>query len=288
MPDDRHLAWVNMAGGIIMSAIKTMLWVLAVLSTLVFSERKTPGFCFCEPNYLLCALSGYDRYTPLSSGGKSRLKLRIGFHYRILSLKNDRSGLYLSYNQNSFWKESDPRKPFMDNNYRPELSACLDILKWLTGNENLYIPKIKATVSRESNWESGVKYRGWDKISGTVEIGEFGKSEYHCLFSYWKAFNISSNNYDIKKYAGNTQIKIGYWCFDSDRIVKWGASMDMRFSSDNPDINNIALSFYYNPLVGRKLKWIPSLMAEYYYGRAETLLYYKEKTNSIRVGIALM
>lgn len=72
------------------------------------------------------------------------------------------------------------------------------------------------------------------------------------------------------------------------RHNNWGASMDMRFSSNSPDINSIALSFYYNPLVGKKLKWIPSLMAEYFYGRAESLLYYKGRTNSIRVGIALM
>lgn len=285
MLDDRHLAKMSMTGGIIMRAKKTILCILAMLLNLVFSEQKDPGFGFCEPNYLLYALNGSDRYAPHPS---SHLKLRIGFYYRALSLKNDRSGLYLGYNQSLFWKEKDPRKPFMDNTYRPELSACLDMLKWFTGNENLYIPKIKATVSRESNWASGENYRGWDKVSGTLEIGEFGKTEYHCLFSLSKAFNISPNNHDICKYAGNARIKIGYWCLDYDRIAKWGASMDMRFSSNSPDINSIALSFYYNPLVGKKLKWIPSLMAEYFYGRAESLLYYKGRTNSIRVGIALM
>jgi len=271
-----------------MSVKKTILCILAMLPTFAFSEQKEPGFGFCEPNYLLCALSGSDRYAPLSFCGKSRLKFHIGFYYRILSLKNDRSGLYIGYNQNSFWKEKDPRRPFTDNNYRPELSACLDILKWLSGNESFYIPKIRVSVSRESNWESGANYRRWDKISSTLEIGEFGKTEYNCHFSYWKAFNISSNNPDIRKYTGNTQIKIGYWCFDADRVVKWGASMDMRFSSDNSDINSIAVSVYYNPLAGRKLKWTPSLMAEYFNGSAESLLNYKEKTNGIRVGIALM
>ncbi len=271
-----------------MIAKKTMLWISAVLSTLAFSEQNTLDFGLSEPNYLLSALSGSERYAPLLYGGKNNLKLRIGFYYRILSIKNDCSGLYLGYNQNSFWKGSDPRKPFLDNNYRPELTLCMDMLKWFTGNENLYIPKIKVTVSRESNWGSGANYRGWDKISGTLEIGEYGKTEYHCLFSFWKAFKISSNNHDIRKYAGNTQIKIGYWRLDGDRIAKWGTSMDMRFSSDSPDINSIALSICYNPLVGKKLKWIPSLMVEYFYGWAESLLYYKEKTNCIRVGLALM
>lgn len=286
MSDGRHLAWRT--EGIIMRAKKIILWILVMLSTLVFSEQKQPALSFCEPNYLLCALSGSDHYAPFSSNGKNRMKLHIGFNYRILSLKNDRSGLYLGYYQSLFWKEMDPRKPFIDNNIRPELSACLDMLKWFTGNENFYIPQIKATVSRESNWESGINYRGWDKIIGTMEIGEFGKTEYHCLFSYWKAFNVSSHNPDIQKYAGNTQIKIGYWCLDGDRVAKWGTSMDMRFSSNSPDINSIAVSVYYNPLVGRNLKWIPSFMVEYFYGWAESLLYYKERSNCIRVGIALM
>ncbi|GEM_PF-3524895 len=271
-----------------MSAKKTLLWIMALLSTLGFSEQNEPGFGFSEPNYLLCVFSSSDRYVPLSYNGKSRLKLRIGFYYRIFSLKDDRSGLYLVYNQNSFWKEKDPRKPFMDNNYRPELSACLDMLKWFTGNESFYIPKIKASVSRESNWESGANYRGWDKISGILEIGEFGKTEYHCVFSLSKAFNVSSNNFDIRKYTGNAQIKIGYWCLAGDRAAKWGTSIDMRFSSDSPDINSVAFSIYYNPLVGRKLKWVPSFMVEYFNGSAESLLYYKERSNGVRVGIALM
>ena len=62
-----------------MSAKKTLLWIMALLSTLGFSEQNEPGFGFSEPNYLLCVFSSSDRYVPLSYNGKSRLKLRIGF-----------------------------------------------------------------------------------------------------------------------------------------------------------------------------------------------------------------
>ncbi len=270
------------------SAQNALFCLFFTLTIFAFSEQKATEFGFSEPNYFIYTLKNSDRFPSISAESQSRLKLHISLYYRILALKNERSGLYLGYNQNSFWKESDPRKPFMDNNFNPEISARFALLKWLTKNDNPYIPTIKASVSKESNWEKGTNYRGWNKVSGTLEIGQYGITEYHCSFGLWKPFNISSNNHDIRKYAGNMQIKMGYWHFDNYSIAKWGTSMDMRFGSDNTKINSIAISLFYNPLVGKNLKWIPSLMVQYYYGYAESLLYYKEKTNAIRIGIAFM
>ncbi|HEX2955780.1 MAG TPA: phospholipase A [Chitinispirillaceae bacterium] len=259
-----------------------------VWSKITFAEQYFTGFGLSEPNYLISGFNSSSHNAPLSTEGNNRMKLRIGVYYRVLAFKEDRSGLYLSYNQNSFWKRADPGTPFLDNNYRPELSACLDILRWITGNEDLYIPKIKAFVSRESNWAKGSDYRGYDKIGGFLEIGQFGKTEYYASFGCWKDLNVSSNNKDIRNYAGDAQIRIGYWYFNTNRIVKWGTSLDLRFNLDNSDITSVATSVYFNPLAGKNWKWTPALMVEYYYGTAECLLYYKAKTNSIRVGIAFM
>lgn len=270
------------------SAQNALFWLFFTLSTFAFSEQKVKEFGFSEPNFFIYTLKSPNRFPSISAESKSRLKLHISLYYRILSLKNGRNGLYLIYNQNSFWKESDPRKPFLDNNYSPELSACFDLVKWITKNDNHYIPTIKASLSKESNWEKGTNYRGWNKISGTLEIGQYGITEYHCSFGFWKPFNISSYNHDIRKYAGNALIKMGYWNFDNYSIAKWGTSMEMRFGLDNTKINSIAISLFYNPLVGKNMKWIPSLMAQYYYGYTESLLYYKEKTKAIRIGIAFM
>lgn len=267
--------------------IVVLIVLLASLIKNASSEDKL-SFGFTEPNYMISSLSSSQNHEPFSTAANSQLKFRLGFFYRLLALKEDRSGLYVSYTQNSFWKKADPGSPYLDNNFRPELYACFDILNWIERSEEPYLPKFKIALSRESNWVGGINNRSWDRLMGGWEIGQIGKTEYYGSFGLWKSFNLSSNNKDIRKYAGDAQITVGYWHFDNSCTVKWGGSMNMRFRMNNPDITSIVTSVFYNPLVGKNLKIIPALMVEYYYGYAECLMNYKAKTNSIRFGVAFM
>lgn len=256
------------------------------LDALAETEHLSTGFT--EPNYLIAGTNSSHLYRPFNVGDGSQLKLRLGFYFSVFRLNDDRTGIYISYTQNSFWKKSDPGSPILDNNYRPELFTYLDFVRWFERNESYYLPKLKISISRESNWVSGVNNRSWDKASCGLEIGQFGKTEFYGSFKVWNAFNLSSYNSDIKEYCGDAQIVMGYWYFDRSSLVRWGVSMDMRFRLESSDITSIATSVYFNPVVGKHFKWIPALMAEYYHGTGECLLDYNKFTNAVRIGLAFM
>ncbi|NLE03062.1 MAG: phospholipase A [Fibrobacter sp.] len=249
--------------------------------------HASENFGFSEPNLFIISPIRNVQTGSSFSQNLYPAKFKIALYYKLLGSCQSRSGIYISYIQNSFLDIYNKNQLFYENNYLPSIYLRLDFTRWLEDNSELYAPTLKISCSRELNGRADSLNRFWDRITATLEFGEFGTTEFFGSFSYWKTIHVSKNSRDINRFAGDAEIRLGYWSRNNSNILKWGVSMDLCFGNRYQGFTSITTSLYYNPF-NSHFKFSPAFIAEYYRGTAECLRNYNNYVNSIRIGFALM
>lgn len=265
------------------------LLLFAICASVRAEDGLVKSMGFLQPNYIITGIGTITNKLnkDISPKDDNQVKFRISLYYRLFGLDSNRTGLYLGYTQNTIWNIKAPSSPFTDCDYQPEIYTCIDLADRGTLSYNPYAPFFRISLIHKSNGLDGERNRSLNTFKGALGIGEFGRSEFFSLLSLQHSFQLASNNKDYVNYYGNAEITLGH-THVINNCVLIGNSITLRFLIDKPKITGLEGSLYLNPFVGKKIKWAPAFMIQYYNGTAESLIDYRSKTQSVRIGLAFL
>ncbi|WP_257993641.1 phospholipase A [Cupriavidus pauculus] len=236
--------------------------------------RDAQRLSFNEPMYIM--FGAHDG---------ANAKFQISFKYRIFEGKDPNSksvldNLYFAYTQFSLWDLAGDSRPFKDTNYRPSLYYYLSD----TGVKNSVLSRLSIATGfeHESNGRSGDDSRGVNTlfVKPTMYFGD--QTDWH-----WRvapklyAYVGKSDNEDIAHYRGYMDLNIAYGKADS-----WELAATLR-KGTRKGYGSVDTQLTY-PLARLLPGTAGYLMAGFFYGYGESLLYYNQKTPwQFRIGYAL-
>lgn len=236
--------------------------------------RDAQRLSFNEPMYIM-----------FGAHNGANAKFQISFKYRVFEGKNPNSkalldNIYFAYTQFSLWDLAGDSRPFKDTNYRPSLYYYLSD----TGVKNSVISRmaIATGFEHESNGRDGADSRGVNTlfVKPTMYFGD--QTDWH-----WRvapkvyAYVGKSDNEDIAHYRGYMDLNVAYGRPDS-----WEFAATLR-KGTRKGYGSIDAQVTY-PLARLLPGTAGYLMAGYFYGYGESLLYYNQKTPwQFRIGYAL-
>jgi len=190
-------------------------------------------------------------------------------------------GIHLGYTQTSSWNLSSDSSPFEDTSYQPEIFFLTDNLSarpgWLDG---LFL---QAGVQHESNGRADVDSRSTNYMyltpSGILYNESNGLGIQVSPKLVW-FFNSSSDNPDIESYRG--KLGLGLKAGWAESLV---LDANFRFASEGVSTQ---LDLTYPLSAGFLKNFEFYLHVQYANSLAETLIHYKERTEALRIGIALV
>jgi outer membrane phospholipase A len=215
-------------------------------------------------------------------------KFQLSFKYRFFNteaylVKNYPwvAGFHLAYTQTSFWDLKSASEPFRDTSYKPELfflSPTLDV-----DIPRLYLFRIQTGFQHESNGRGGEESRSTNFLY-LKPVLIFGKGTPYALEiapKFWiYVGNDDQTNPDLKDYRG-------YFDFE----LKFGRARSLSLTTHYTyarEGSSFQADFTYplSRLLGGNLDLY--FQAQYFNGYAESLLRYTEKTEALRLGIAIV
>jgi outer membrane phospholipase A len=212
------------------------------------------------------ARDGALEKTPLT-GENNQVKFRLDVTFRMAESKTALTGLYFGYTQLSFWNIYDPSAPFLDNNYQPELFLHFDATS--LPRPVWYKPSLKLSVSHESNGLDGDKSRGWDRLIGSLELGDPAVNALYATLSGWYVISHSAREQAYTRYLGDAQVGIHWRLPDTHHPLRLGASAITRLTHHDPFVTSLELNLYIDPFSQRRqsdFQWLPSFMVQYFVG----------------------
>lgn len=248
------------------------------------------AFDISSPNYFITGLGGKDAVAKdILRGKNNEARFRINVNFKMVGDTVDNTGLYFGYTQNSFWNILDHGTPNFENNYMPELLFYGDALS--AGKDyQWYMPSLLLSLNHQSNGRTESELRSADRFIFTGELGNPVKNGFYASFSFWRFLQISANNPDIANHIGKGELKLNWQFTSTHQTVRGGASLASRFIYDTPLFTNMELDFFLDPFYGLKsdAKWLPTFMAQFFHGRGENLMNYRERVNNLRLGLAFI
>ncbi|GJG93193.1 phospholipase A [Cupriavidus pauculus] len=236
--------------------------------------RDAQRLSFNEPMYIM--FGAHDG---------ANAKFQISFKYRIFEGEDPNSksvldNLYFAYTQFSLWDLAGDSRPFKDTNYRPSLYYYLSD----TGVKNSLISRMSIATGfeHESNGRAGDDSRAVNTVfvKPTMYFGD--QTDWH-----WRvapkvyAYVGKSDNEDIAHYRGYMDLNIAYGRPDS-----WELAATLR-KGTRKGYGSVDTQLTY-PLARLLPGTAGFLMAGFFYGYGESLLYYNQKTPwQFRIGYAL-
>nr|WP_315598094.1 phospholipase A [uncultured Cupriavidus sp.] len=236
--------------------------------------RDAQRLSFNEPMYIM-----------FGAHNGANAKFQISFKYRIFEGENPSSksvldNLYFAYTQFSLWDLAGDSRPFKDTNYRPSLYYYLSD----TGVKNSVISRLSIATGfeHESNGRDGADSRAVNTlfVKPTMYFGD--QTDWH-----WRVapkiygYVGKSDNEDIAHYRGYMDLNVAYGRPDS-----WEFAATLR-KGTRKGYGSIDAQVTY-PLARLLPGTAGYLMAGYFYGYGESLLYYNQKTPwQFRIGYAL-
>lgn len=190
-------------------------------------------------------------------------------------------GIHLGYTQTSSWDLSSDSSAFEDTSYQPEIFFLTNNVSkrpdWLDG---LFY---QLGVQHESNGRGGEESRSTNYLYFTPSAILYGQTKHLGIQvspKFVGFYKSSSDNPDIDKYRGNFELEIKAGWAESlvlgahFHFASKGTSMqlDLTYPLSMGFFSN--LEFYVH--------------AQYAKAYAETLLNYRERTDALRLGIAIV
>lgn len=216
-------------------------------------------------------------------------RFQISFKYWLLDIERVlpaalpfRGRFNLGYSQTSFWDLNSPSAPFLDSSYRPELQF---------ENRNLFrrddhwLSRVgfETGFQHESNGRDGNDSRSLNiaYLRPTIVFGD--EDDFHLTLQprVWTYVGDMNDNPDMRDYRGH---------FDLRAKLGWTRGLELAGhlrSGDHLENHSalIELSYPMHELLNDSFPVY--LFAQYFTGYGESLLYYNERSEAFRIGIAL-
>ena len=227
--------------------------------------------------FRLFAYDAIQPYLPtyiITGDNEDQIKYQVSFKYGLVFPY--KSGIFLSYTQLSKWDIYDRSSPFRENNYSPGIF-------WEKQKPFKYFDFIRISpFTHKSNGLDGQDSRGIDWCFGQAQISHtwnYIQIGFNETAKWYYDFIMSAHNKDYKRYKGNfrseafIQIisKRNYLSHEKFYIAgEWTKKFGWL---------ECGLSFR---IITTKIR--PHVYIQYYYGYAEFLHGYNQKTKALRIG----
>jgi phospholipase A1 len=231
--------------------------------------KKAPSFTIYQDNYFLTGVPTNETVTKKTADAK----FQISFKERLTNAELPfNTYMFLTYTQKSFWNIYEKSSPFSETNYNP----AIGIGKFFVSKDQ-YLHVVALTIEHESNGKDSTSSRSWNRISMHYMIPLSKKAS--LFVKGWLPFSYKTDNPDLIKYVGYGEINY-IQKSDNERFI-----FDVTFKKGATWDNKVAV----NAQVAFRLSKSTNqyLSIQYYYGYAESLINYQEKTQMIRLGLVI-
>jgi len=203
--------------------------------------------------------------------------------------------LYFAYSQLIVWDLFKESRPFRDLNYNPE-----GFYRWSIGGRPADLPpEDRARISNrwidlgfyehESNGKAGDASRSWDRHSvryhETRKVGE--RASISWSFKLWYARNYDPGMRDFQRYRGAYEVEVTLADFLGPYFER--NDLTLRFypggkSTVNPLEGGRELTLR---LKGKHRSFLASTVFQFFQGRGENMLDYRQNVVGFRAGLGL-
>jgi phospholipase A1/A2 len=238
----------------------------------VFADRIAPH----EPIYFV-----YGPDAPVA-------KLQFSFKYKLLQFTDPgpqrrARTLQFAFTQRSLWDISGVSSPFYDTSYMPELIYESLSPESVLANRQFAWLGIQAAFKHESNGRDGPLSRSMN-IAYARSVFLFGRVDRWHLLAIPEVFTYltsDSDTADIEDYRGYGKLHLVFGRADGPSLM---ASAWAGKDLDHPTIQ-VDLTI---PVRTKLLNFGTYLLIQYFNGYGESLLTYKEHSETIRAGFSLV
>jgi len=188
-----------------------------------------------------------------------------------------RVDVYAAYTNRSFWQayNREYSQPFRETNHEPEVWVQFHNRWNVLGLTNV----LNAVgVAHQSNGQSGVLSRGWDRVYANFV---FEREGFALSIKPWWAFSIDGSdqdNPDIEDYMGHGEIRAAWLRNGHVYSAMVRNQLESGFDRGAVELGWSFPVFDYPYLKG---------YLQYFYGYGESLIDYDRKVNRIGLGISL-
>lgn len=223
------------------------------------------------------------------AGGDPAAKFQFSFDYRLATLRYGAEGhehsasLLAGYTQRSLWRINKDSSPFYDTSYMPELAISSDAPMPQGGQHGPTWLQWRAGVLHESNGKEGLDSRSANVVyfSPRFLIGAMNDWFVGVVPEVQAYVGGLSENPDLKNYRGYGKLRFILARNDGPSLMFTGwAGKDFNHASFQLDLAV--------PARVRLLNIEAYLYAQYFNGYGESLRDYRAKTNTLRLGFALV
>jgi phospholipase A1 len=232
-------------------------------------------------------LAAYDPMYFLVGTDPAKSKFQISFKYRLFDLDSTlvqnypwTEGFHLAYTQTSFWDLKSASKPFEDTSYKPEFFFLSPNIRvpWATG---LFI---KTGFQHESNGRGEEYSRSTNFLYiKPIYIAYHKHTKLGIMIApkIWAYIaNEDESNPDLKYYRGyfDLETKLG----KADSFV---LGSHFRWAKEGASIE-LDLTYPLNQFIFKNLNLY--FQAQYVNALAESLLNFRDRTEAVRLGFAIV
>ena len=233
-------------------------------------------------------LSAYEPMYFIAGTKAPTAKFQISLAYQILNTDGSLArkvpalkGLHLGYTQVSLWDLNASSAPFYDTSYIPEIFyewknvTCAQPTNWCELD-------LQGGLKHESNGKSGDDSRSLNifYLRPTLTIGRDEGLQLTVQPRAWVYLGDLSNNSDMADYRGYADLRLvagwkrGLQIAALGRMGKDGTHRSLQLDATYPTMKFFGSFSLY-------------LDVQYFYGYGESILGYNQKTEELRVGLAL-
>jgi phospholipase A1/A2 len=232
-------------------------------------------------------LAAYDPMYFLVGADPKKSKFQFSFKYRLFDINSTlvkdhpwTKGFHLAYTQTSFWDLESASKPFEDTSYKPEFFFLSPNIRvpWATGFF------VKGGFQHESNGRGGEYSRSTNFLYIKPIYIAYSKNTKLGIMIAPKIWtyiaNEDENNPDLNDYRGyfDVEMKVGqadgFVLGSNFRWAKEGGSMELDLTYPLSQFIFKNLNLYFQ--------------VQYVNALAESLINYRDRTEAVRLGFAIV
>jgi outer membrane phospholipase A len=231
----------------------------------------------------------YEPFYFIAGPDSPNAKFQISFKYSIFNRESniaeklpELKGIYLGYSQTSLWDLNKPSAPFLDTSYKPEVLYSWENADRGRWGDNFHV-NLQGGVQHESNGRDGLASKSLNiaYVRPSIIFGKEGHLQFTVSPTLFAYVGDMSDNPDLSYYRGYASLRTVLGWEDGLQL----SSITRLGDSGNKASELLDLTYPLNRVFTGSLSFY--FHVQYFIGYGESLLYYKERSSTVRVGISL-
>lgn len=253
------------------------------------AEPRTLDDLFTQYQPYLANISAYEPMYFLVGTQPEKSKFQFSFKYRFFNPAGNLAvaqpwltGLYFAYTQTSFWDLKSDSAPFEDTSYKPELFYLSSDVSWLERKgTHLFV---QGGFQHESNGQADTESRSTNYVYVKPIFILYHPDSgvgLQVAPKVWGYLGLEKDtNADLPDYRGYFDLEI-----KAGRAASLVMESHLRWARRGPSIQ-VDLTYPLHEILFNNLDFY--LQIEYVNSLAENLKNYRERTEALRLGVAIV